>query len=58
MNINIMAKAMIYLLVSIYSKQTQKLALKSCLALSFEVKNIIANLDQDMCCITNFETKF
>ena len=49
MNTNIMAKAMIYLLVSIYSKQTQKLALKSGSALSFEVRNIVAIFDQDMC---------
>ena len=43
-----MARAIRYLLVSIYSKQTQKLALKSILALSFKVRNIVANFDQNM----------
>ena len=35
-----------YLFVSIYSKQTKKLALKSVVALSFEVKNIVAKFNQ------------
>ena len=48
-NIIMMARAIRYLLVSIYSKQTQKLALKSIFALSFEVRNIVANFDQNRC---------
>ena len=56
-----MAKAIKYLLVSIYSKQPPppKLALKSILALSFEVRNIVANFDQKhVHCIIEIETKF
>ena len=44
MKIIIMARAIIYLLVSIYSKQTQKLALKPISALSFEVRNTVAKV--------------